>query len=111
MSNIAEGFERGSTTEFVQFLYIAKGSCGEVRAQLMIAADQEYIQQGEYERQGDSAESGFPLVGVLRAVEDGEDDHSCRLNLVDDRVRKPADQGSAETVEDGWVHEGILLNK
>lgn len=32
ISNIAEGFERGSYTEFIQFLYIAKGSCGEVRA-------------------------------------------------------------------------------
>lgn len=43
MSNIAEGFERGAVTEFVQFLYIAKGSCGEVRAQLQIALDQHYI--------------------------------------------------------------------
>ncbi len=50
MSNIAEGFERGSKTEFVQFLYIAKGSCGEVRAQLQIAADQNYLTTGEYER-------------------------------------------------------------
>jgi len=49
MSNIAEGFERGSKTEFIQFLYIAKGSCGEVRAQLRIARDQDYIPAADYE--------------------------------------------------------------
>lgn len=50
MSNIAEGFERGSNTEFIQFLYIAKGSCGEVRAQLSIAVDQGYVAKSDYER-------------------------------------------------------------
>jgi len=50
MSNIAEGFERGSKTEFLQFLFIAKGSCGEVRAQLQVATDQEYIPPQEYLR-------------------------------------------------------------
>jgi four helix bundle protein len=39
VSNTAEGFERGASTEFIQFLYIAKGSCGEVRAQLQVALD------------------------------------------------------------------------
>jgi four helix bundle protein len=48
MSNIAEGFERGSKTEFLQFLFIAKGSCGEVRAQLQVAADQQYISLPEH---------------------------------------------------------------
>ncbi len=48
MSNIAEGFERGTNVEFIQFLYIAKGSCGEVRAQLDIAFDQGYINSETY---------------------------------------------------------------
>jgi four helix bundle protein len=37
-NNIAEGFERGSTNELLQFLYIARGSAGEVRSMLGVAA-------------------------------------------------------------------------
>jgi len=50
LSNIAEGYERGGKAEFVQFLYIAKGSCGEVRAQLTIALDQKYINASEHKQ-------------------------------------------------------------
>ena len=45
MSNVAEGFERGGNQEFVQYLYIAQGSCGEVRSQLYVALDQKYVDQ------------------------------------------------------------------
>ena len=48
-NNIAEGFERKSNKEFTQFLYIAKGSCGELRSMLHIALDLEYLNKSQFD--------------------------------------------------------------
>lgn len=48
LSNIAEGFERGGNAEFRQFLAIAKGSAGEVRAQLYVALDAHHLTHEQF---------------------------------------------------------------
>jgi four helix bundle protein len=49
-SNIAEGFERGTREEFLAFLYIARGSCGELRSQLAFCHRRKLIAASLYEQ-------------------------------------------------------------
>lgn len=65
MSNIAEGHERSGTGEFVQFLATAKASAGEVRCQLYIALDQDYIDDDAFAELGHLTLQIQSLIGGL----------------------------------------------
>jgi four helix bundle protein len=66
MSNIAEGFERSGTKEFTQFLATAKGSAGEVRSQLYVALDQNYLHNDEFKiLSGTATEISRMISGLM----------------------------------------------
>ena len=67
MSNIAEGFERNRPREFHQFLSIAKAPCGEVRSQLYVALDANYLAQDEFAALYAQACEVSRIVNGLRA--------------------------------------------
>jgi len=68
MSNLAEGFERGSRSEFHQFIVIAKASCAEVRSQLYVALDVGHITSKEFDALADLASEVGRILGGLKAA-------------------------------------------
>jgi len=67
MSNIAEGFSRQTNKEFIQFLYVARGSASEVQSQLYVALDLKYISEIEFKRVYELSEEVIKLIsGFIR---------------------------------------------
>lgn len=67
MSNIAEGFERGSAADYHRFLVMAKSSCAELRSQFYIALDAGYIDQEQFSMLTGQAVEVSNVLGGLRA--------------------------------------------
>ncbi len=67
LSNIAEGFERDTTPDFIHFLFMAKGSAGEIRAQLYIALDQGLITREQFEAVSTTARYVSGIIARLIA--------------------------------------------
>jgi four helix bundle protein len=61
----AEGFERESIKEFIRYLYIAKGSCGELRTQILIAYELQYIDNKDFKFIYDKAKHISSLIANL----------------------------------------------
>ena len=73
LSNIAEGFERGGDKEFLQFLAVAKGSAGELRAQLSVALDQQYLSQQQFAALSQEATEISQLIsGFMRYLKQSD---------------------------------------
>jgi four helix bundle protein len=73
MDNIAEGFERGSKNEFVQFLSYSKGSAGETSSQLFRALDRNHITEPVFQKlTEDAIEIGKMIGGFISYLNTSE---------------------------------------
>jgi four helix bundle protein len=64
-SNVAEGKERETIAEFIRYLYIAKGSAGELKTQILIAQDIGYLDQMSSKELKLKIEKVSAMIGAL----------------------------------------------
>jgi len=108
ISNIAEGFERGTKDEFLYFLYISRGSCGEVRSQLYVAFDQKYLSQETFIKLKDKADYVSRLIakfitGYKRGSYGGQ-----KYSRPDLQEEKKFDEFLKKIVEDSKQKSGTV---
>ena len=72
-SNIAGGFERNTDKEFIYFLYVAKASAGEVRSQIYLALDLNYISEIEFDELFEKVSDISKLIsGFIKYLNDSQ---------------------------------------
>ena len=98
LSNVAEGFERGGDKEFLHFLSLAKGSCGEVRAQLYVALDQGYLPEDVFQRLIDHSLRISRLLGAFMTYLKGSDLRGPKFNTTAPRSRLGTRDLEPETI-------------
>lgn len=73
MDNIAEGYERQGNKEFKNFLYIAKGSCGELRSQVMRAHDVNFITDETYNQMyADCKKLSIAIANFIKSLRESD---------------------------------------
>ena len=73
MSNIAEGFDRGTNKEFIQYLIVARGSVSEVRSLLCVALDIGYLNEKRFNSLGNQCLKISNLInGFIRYLKEAE---------------------------------------
>ena len=89
-ANIAEGFEREGNREFIQFLSISKGSCGELQDHLYTALDEAYITQPQFDMlYAQSSEVGRKIGAFMSYLQ--------RTEIRGRKFAKPSERAKPET--------------
>lgn len=70
-SNIAEGYGRASTSDYLRFLRVARGSLFEIDTQLLFSKELGYLKQDDHATAQELCrECGRILAGLIRSIED-----------------------------------------